>query len=78
MAGQEERMLRREKKLQKRRTARQSRSRVRQALLDHANSEAQEAATFDADIRPERSVGHVHVGRNKPRQQRRTDGTEAT
>ncbi|MGE0607723.1 MAG: hypothetical protein AB7O62_11585 [Pirellulales bacterium] len=64
MAGQEERQLRREKKIQKRRTARQSRARVRQALLDRAF----EQAGHDPEIPPAQSVAHIHVGRNNKRQ----------
>lgn len=63
MPGQEERQLRREKKFQKRRTARQSRARVRQALLDRAY----EQASHDPDIAAAQVVSHIHVGHNKPR-----------
>ena len=70
MSGNEERNLRREKRLQKRRTARHNRARVRRALNDGTLSRAWEAIACDEAVTGEveiprwQRVGEIHIGRN--------------
>jgi hypothetical protein len=60
MPGHEERNLRREKREQKRRTAKQGRARVRKAL----DSGDYESPLETPEIPPKDQVREIHVGRN--------------
>jgi hypothetical protein len=66
MAGNIERILRTEKRLQKRRIAKRNRAHARRALSDVAP----ESAWDDQEIPRWQRVGEIHVGRNAPRRPR--------
>jgi hypothetical protein len=77
MPGNEERNLRREKREQKRRTAKHNRASVRKALHDSALGRAWEQIEYDEEVLQEveiprwQRVGEIHVGRNAPRRPKR-------
>lgn len=77
MPGNEERNLRREKREQKRRTAKHNRANARKALHFSALGRAWEQIECDEEVLEEveiprwQRVGEIHVGRNAPRRPRR-------
>ncbi len=63
MPGREERILREQKRLQKRKVIKRNRRQVRQRL-EEADFEA---AGQDDEVPPREQVKDLHIGRNKPR-----------
>jgi hypothetical protein len=63
MPGQEERILREQKRLQKRRVTKRNRSQARKRLQE-ANFEA---AAQDDEVPPREQVKDLHIGQRKPR-----------
>lgn len=63
MAGQEERILREQKRQQKRKVTKRNRRTARQRL----ESASYEAAAQDDEVPLREQVKHMHIGRNKPR-----------
>ena len=63
MPGREERILREQKRLQKRRVTKRNRSQARRRL-EESNFEA---AAQDDEVPPREQVKDLHIGRRKPR-----------
>lgn len=63
MAGQEERILREQKRLQKRKVTKRNRSQARRRLQESDF----ESAAQDDDVPEREQVKDLHIGRRKPR-----------